>query len=423
MIKKVLIIGSIWPYHQGAARLPGLAKYLAEFGWEPVVLTQPLPGNTKLGFRVVEASYRNMSSSILQRFGFNPKQSIKKQVSRKLGITAKKSFIDFIFLRLQEILDYPDGNKRWKSPAIKAGSRLLKNEDIRAIISVSPPIMSNIIAKELKVKYGIPWIADFPHLWSQNNGYPYSSLRRFFDRRLELRMLSQADRLVTINQPLAAEFSRLHHHKTIHTISHGFDPETLNIPPARLTDKFTITYTGRFGPSIKEPTKLFIALRRLIKNGVIDQERIEVRLFGPPEIWIDADIERYGLSGIAKQYGVVPQEVAFAKQRESQLLLIPKDEQVEQTGMLSLKFFEYLAARRPILAIGGHKDIVDEKLTETGAGRVATTDEEITQALAELYREYRQNGELAYQANEQNIAKYSQRRMAEEFAKVLDNIT
>jgi glycosyltransferase involved in cell wall biosynthesis len=423
MIKKVLIIGSIWPYHRGAARLPGLAKYLAEFGWEPVVLTQPLPDNADLGFQVVEAPYRDISSSILQRFGFNPKQSIKKQVNRKLGITAKKSFTDFIFLRLQEILAYPDGNKGWKSPAIKAGSRLLKNEGIRAIISISPPIMSNIIARKLKVKYGIPWIADFPHLWSQNNGYPYSPLRRFLDRRLELKTLSKADRLVTINQPLAAEFSRLHQRKTIHAISHGFDLDTLNIPPARLTDKFTITYTGSFSPSIKEPTKLFIALRKLIEDGVIDPERIGVRLFGPPEIWIDADIESYGLSGIAKQYGIVPQEVAFARQRESQLLLVPKDEQVEQTGMLSLKFFEYLAARRPILAIGGHKDIVDEKLKETGAGRVATTDEEITQTLGELYREYRQNGQLAYQANEQNVGKYSQRRMAEEFAQVLDDIT
>lgn len=422
-MKKVLIIGSIWPYHQGAARLPGLAKYLAEFGWEPVVLTQPLPGNTGLGFRIVEASYRNMSSSILKRFGFNPKQSIKKQVSRKLGVKTKKSFIDFIFLRLSEVLTYPDANKGWRSSAIKAGSRLLENEDIRAIISVSPPIMSNIIARKLKVKYGIPWIADFPHLWSQNNGYTYSSLRHFFDRRLELKTLSQADRLVTINQPLATEFGRLHHRKTVYAISHGFDPETLNIPPARLTDKFTVTYTGSFSPSIKEPTKLFIALRKLIKNEAVDPKRIEIRLFGPQEIWIDADIERYGLSGIAKQYGVVPQEVAFARQRESQLLLIPKDEQVQQNGMLSLKFFEYLAARRPILAIGGHKDIVDEKLKETGAGRVATTDEEITQALEELYREYLQNGKLAYQANEQYIGKYSQLRMAEEFTQALDNVT
>ena len=165
-----------------------------------------------------------------------------------------------------------------------------------------------------------------------------------------------------------------------------------------------------------------MTLHKLIKKGVIDPERVEIRLFGPPEIWIDADIERYRLSGIAKQYGVVPQEVAFARQRESQLLLIPKDEQVGQTGMLSLKFFEYLAARRPILAIGGHKDIVDEKLKETGAGRVATTDKEITQVLKELYREYLQNGKLAYRANEQNIGKYSQRRMAEEFAQVLDNV-
>lgn len=421
-MKKVLIIGSIWPYHKGAARLPGLAKYLSEFGWEPVVLTQPLPKDVKPGFRVVEVPYKNRLDSFLQLCGLNPKQSIKKQFNQKLGIKSKKSFMDFIFLRLREVLHYPDAEKGWKSPAIKAGSRLLEEENIEAIISVSPPIINNLIARELKTNYGVPWLADFPHLWSQNNGYPYSFIRHFFDRRLELKTLSKTDIMVTINQPLAGQLRALHRYKTVPAISHGFDPKTVNIPPAKLTDKFTITYTGSFSPNIKEPTKLFKAIRKLIDGGIIDPKKVEVRLYGPPEIWIDSDIQKYGLSGIAKQYGVVPQEIAFARQRDSQLLLVPKDEQLQQTGMLSLKFFEYLAARRPILATGGHKDIVDDKLAETGAGTVATTDDDIAQSLKELYREYLKTGELSYHAKENSIEKYSQRGMAEEFAKLLNSL-
>ena len=44
-MKKVLIIGYLWPYcrHQGGSpRTLGLVNYLAEFGWHPIVLTPPL---------------------------------------------------------------------------------------------------------------------------------------------------------------------------------------------------------------------------------------------------------------------------------------------------------------------------------------------------------------------------------------------
>jgi hypothetical protein len=54
-MKKVLILGCIWPYHQkaGVPEVPCLAKYLPEFGWEPIVLTMPLPGNPNLKYRVI----------------------------------------------------------------------------------------------------------------------------------------------------------------------------------------------------------------------------------------------------------------------------------------------------------------------------------------------------------------------------------
>jgi len=50
--RRVLIIGTIWPYHSGGARVPGLAKDVPECGWEPVVLTQPLPADVALPYRV-----------------------------------------------------------------------------------------------------------------------------------------------------------------------------------------------------------------------------------------------------------------------------------------------------------------------------------------------------------------------------------
>jgi glycosyltransferase involved in cell wall biosynthesis len=429
-MKKVLIIGCIWPYHlESGARVPGLAKYISEFGWEPIVLTMPLPGNPNLDYRVIEVPYRDMLKAVLKLLGLDTSKNIRKQVSNKLGVTSKKSFMYFVFRCLRavfrcqrEILAYPDSNRGWKSPAIKAGGELLQKEDIRAIISASPPLMGNLIARELKERYKIPWLGDFPHLWSQNNAYPYSSLRRMFDTRLELKTLSHVDVLTTTSEPLAKKLRAMHKGKPVYVITHGFDPDTVNTVPDKVTDKFTITYTGGWHPIFREPSKLFSALQKLILRGAMEPENTEVRFYGNEENWIDSEVEKYGLSGIVKQYGRVPMEVAQAKQRESQLLFNPKWDDPRDPGIHSMKIFEYLAARRSILATGKYKDVVDELLDETGAGICAQSVEDVMQVLEKAYQEYKLKGEVAWRGDESKINNYSHREMARKFAEVLDSL-
>lgn len=424
MMKKVLIIGCIWPFHHRGTgvRVPGLAKYLSDFGWEPIVLTMPLPGEPNLEYRVIEVPYRDMLKAVLKLLGFDTSRSIRKQVSKSVGVTSKKSFIDFAFLRLIEILTYPAPYNGWKSPTIKAAEKLFKNEDINAIISASPPLIGNIIAKKLKERYKIPWLADFPHLWSQNNAYPYSSLRRRFDTRLELKTLSCVDVLTTTSDPLAEKLRVLHKRKMVYVITHGFDPDTVNTQPDKVTDKFTITYTGGWHPVFREPSMLFSALQKLIQRGVMAPEDIEVRFYGDEENWIDSEVERYGLSGIVKQYGRESMQVAQAKQRESQLLFNPKWDEPNHPGIHSIKLLEYLAARRPIVATGKYKDVVDELLYETCAGICASSVEEVEHVLEKAYHEYKLKGEVAWHGAESRINNYSHREMARRFAHVLDNL-
>ncbi len=428
-MKKVLIIGTIWPYQPGAARVPGLAKYLHEFGWEPIVVTPPLGAKPDVQFRIMETGYKSALDFWLRlfRLNSNASTSVREQVKQRLGVKSQKSIrrslIDFTFTRLLEIIDYPDLNRGWKRPAIRAGRELFQKEDIKAIISSSPPIMGNLIARELKERYKIPWLADFPHIWSQDDvSLSYSSLRRMFDRRLELKTLAKADALTTTSEPLAAKMRTLHKEKPIYAITHGFDPDTVNTPPDKLTDKFTITYTGTFAPVLREPTMLFAALKSLLAKGIMEQDKVEVRFYGQEASWIDDEVEKYGLTGVVKQYGKVPMPVAQAKQRESQLLFNPKRNDPQEAGIHSIKILEYLAARRPILAIGRYRDVVDELLTETGSGVCASSVEETVQVLERAYQEYRGKGEVAWHGEESKINNYSHREMASKFSQILDHL-
>ncbi|MBI3041143.1 MAG: glycosyltransferase [Chloroflexi bacterium] len=423
-MKKVLIIGFLHPLtlSGGSFRTLPLASYLPEFGWEPVVLTPLLLEKRQLPFRVVETPYRDVLVFWKKLFGFKLDEDIKMQVKNRFGTDSKTSVVDFFLTRAGEILNYPDSHRGWQRFALEAGNNLLEHEKIDAMISCHPTI-SHIIASNLKAKHRIPWLADFPDLWSQNHNYSYSSLRKAIDKRLEKKTLSMADVLTTVSEPWAEELRALHKGKPVYTVTHGFDPLQVNIPPVKLTDKFTITYTGTIYRGKQQPSRLFAALRDLISDETIDPVDVEVRFYGSKHDWLDKEIKQYGLSNIVKQYGVVPRQAAIIKQRESQLLLFLDWDDPQEKGVYTGKIYEYLGTRRPTLATGGAADdVVAELLNKTKAGKQAATVEDIKQTLKNLYREYKLKGDLAYNSIDSEINKHSHREMARKFSAILDRL-
>jgi hypothetical protein len=434
-MKKVLIIANLF---HASPRIPGLAKYLPEFGWQPIILTTPLGEDPHLryagppadfiksGVRIIETPTSVVLGFWKKLFGFNSREDVGEQIKTKFNLTFEKPsyrFLSWLYRKGQAIVNYPDAETGWKPYAVEAGDELLQNEDIDAMISSSSPVTSHLIARELKIKHKLHWVADLRDLWTQNHTYGYGPLRMSFERKLELKTLSAADALVTVSALWSEELSRLHKGKTIHTITNGFDPDKLSKGLIDLTSKFTITYTGLIYTGKQDPSKLFAALHDLISNGTINPRDIEVRFYGPKIEWLPREIEGYGLSEIVKHYGPVPRESSFEKQKESQLLLLFNWNDHRVRGWYPLKIFEYLAAQRPILAAGGFgDDVVEKLLDETKAGVYAPTTEDIKSALKELYLEYIEKGKIRYRGEIEKINKYSYREMSRKFAEVFDSL-
>jgi hypothetical protein len=423
-MKKVLIIAYHFPPRPAVASLRpmGLARYFPQFGWEAVILTAALPGRPDPNFDVIETQYRDCLGFGKKLLRLDSQSPLIAQAKNKLKVRSERSPLDFILAAIGGIIAYPDPQKGWRRFAVEAGKDILRRQDIKAMISSSPPETSHIIAKSLKDEFKIPWVADFRDLWTQNYYYLYGPLRKVIERKLELATISMADALVTVSQPWADDLRSLHRQKPVHSIPNGFDPAEVNTTPGNLTGKFTITYTGNLYPGKQSPEPLFAALRDLITVGSMDASDIEVRFYGPEAGWIDKQAERYGLAGMVRQFGVVPREIVMNKQRESQLLLLLKWNDTKRRGVYTAKIFEYLSARRPVLAVGGFPDVVDRLLDETKAGVSGQTAEEIKVLLLRLYREYRSTGVVSYSGDEAETGKYSHREMAKKFAAILDSL-
>ena len=421
-MRKVLLITFHYPPQPaiGGLRPRALAKYLPDYGWEAIVLTPRLQDAKRQGAQFIETGYRDVLQDIKVKFGLNPRQALHQQW--RLPLSTKrdtKLFHTRAIDWLKPWLAYPDTAKGWIPLACDAIAEFDKREHVDAILTTSPPESCHIIGARAKKLLGCPWIADFRDLWTQNLAQSkHGSLR--LRVRLEKKTLAASDALVTVSDPWRARLAERYAAKPIYTITNGFDPDDFQNRPQRLTGHFSITYAGQLYQGKRDPGPLFEVLSELIGEQALPPDQVRVRFYGPPEPWLPELIARYGLQEVVELNKVVGREEALQREMESQILLLLGWSDPKETGQHSGKLFEYLGARRPILAVGGSRGVLTDVLEETHAGIHALSKMQLRKSVLAMYHEFRESGRVHYHADPEAVEQYSHRQMARKFADVLD---
>ncbi len=422
-MRKFLLIAFAYPPLEivGAVRPAALAKYLPQFGWEPVVVTPKIQDAKRQSQLIVETEYRDVLEEWKARLSFDRKRGLHEQFNLPV---ANKPGSELPHTRLlgwmKYLLTYPDPFKGWIPFALAAVEEVRRqNPGIAAIVTTSPPISCHLIGRRAKTILGCPWIADLRDLWTQNLG---DRTPHFLETGLEKRTLGAADALVTVSDPWASRLQQRYPNRKIWTITNGFDPDDFRSPSPPLTRDFTITYTGRLYEGQRDPTMLFEALGDLLKEGVIPASDVRIRFYGTIEPWLPALVEKFGLTTMVELHGHTPRKEVFEHQRESQLLLLLPWSDPSETGHHSAKLFEYLAAARPVLAVGGSRGVLTQALGEANVGVHALSKAQVREFLIAAYAGYKEHGCVPYSGNRQGIDQYSHPEMARRFAHVLDSV-
>jgi len=425
--RRVLIVSYHFPPRPSIAalRIRGLAKYLPEHGWVPVILTAAYSSDSESPFNVVQTHYPGDAMSSLKRKIFlTPDKGFQEQIGLPRawrGAKGKEGIVSKIIKHVKSIIAYPDDEKGWYPFAVSEADNLIKNGQFDALISSAAPYTCHLIAKTLKSGHDLPWIADFRDLWTQNHYYSYGLLRHFFEKKLELKTLSLADALVTVSDPLAQKLESLHKDKRVVTITNGFDSDDVATLP--LTKEFSITYTGQIYTGKQDPKLLFQAISELIVEGSIAESQIRVRFLGGSPYWLEQEVKKYNLARIVEIQPRAPRDIALSMQRESHVLLLLNWSDPAELGVYTGKIFEYLAAQKPILAVGGPGGVVAELLNHTGVGVHVASLDKLKVLLGSWYQEYITKGRVTYCGNWDEVKKFSHREMARKFAELLNNVT
>ncbi len=92
------------------------------------------------------------------------------------------------------------------------------------------------------------------------------------------------------------------------------------------------------------------------------------------------------------------------------------------SGIYSGKIFEYLGTKKNILIAPNDKDVIEELINYTNAGKLANTPEEMADVLMNWYKEWEVNGFIAYNGIESNINEFTREHQANKMKNFINKI-
>ncbi len=378
MMKKVLIITYYWPPSGGAGvqRWLKFAKYLPELGWQPIILTvdpkyASYPQRDESLSAEVGSNCQVYTTKSFELYNLYKLISGKKEVpyggfanESKEGLFQKISK----FLRGNFLL--PDPRKGWNKYALKKAAELINEFKIDTVVTTSPPHSTQLIGLKLKQQFNIRWIADLRDPWTDiyyYNQFHHTALARQMDKNYERKVVENADMLITVSEDVKrifAEKSELPIAAKTVVIPNGFDEDDFRITNIPTETKKIITYTG----TISEAYDVDCLLEALCLLSEDSKSQLLVRFVGKVPSSVVTKFRSTGLEVELVGYVDHAKSIEYLFRSDLLLLVIPKVK--NNQGILTGKFFEYLASQKQILAIGPIDGDLAKIIQETQCGKL-----------------------------------------------------
>lgn len=380
--KQVLLITYYWPPGGGSGvhRWLRFSKYFAENNCRLHVYS---PSNA--GWPVLdEALKKEIAPEIIEvkKSIFEPHRWLeKKKGQKKIGVgfvqDGESSLVQKLIIWIRGNLFIPDARVFWIKPSYRFLKKYLKQHpEITTIISSGPPHSMHVIGLKLKRKLKIRWIADFRDPWTQIDFYQDLKIGARADRRqkkLEKACLQEADEVITVSNACAEGLEQIAK-REVKVITNGYDFPSFDEQDFPRDKEFTIAHFGSM-PASRNPEVLWRVIAQLIDTHPEIKEKLRIKLVGSVDFTVFESLKKYGLQEHLDYQAMVTHAESIALQRKTQVLLLVANNSGNVKGILTGKFFEYLGARRPILAIGQSGSDLEDAVVNTNCGAFADFDD------------------------------------------------
>ncbi len=425
-MKNVLMIAYFFPPlgGPGVQRVQKFVKYLPLYDWNPTVLTvkpiEYIAYDKTLLEEIGDVAVHRTGSFDLMRLLYifekiRANGLKKKKIYTSIRGRTRKYFGDVFPI---------DSKIGWLPFAYSKGKKILKAKNINAIYATIGPFTSAIAAYNLAKKFKLPLIVDYRDLWTGKPDITYfSKWHKKFSIDWERRILQFANTVI-----INTDFSR----KKIQTlfpeiqtskfkvIYNGWDKT--DFPNIKREDerKIIFSYTGGFYGE-RTPYFFLDVLKELLKKKLLP-DNIEFRFIGNYFKDIEKMLKDNRLRKVIKIVTQVSHQESIVHLLQSDFLLLFIAKRKSEI-VLPAKIFEYLAAKKPILAMIPEKGEAAKLIKENNAGLISEIDDEkaIMQNILKMIDLHKSNkAESFFDLNLNDYNKYERKHLTKQLSNILN---
>ncbi|WP_229429797.1 MULTISPECIES: glycosyltransferase [unclassified Massilia] len=408
----VLLVAFHFPPQRGSSGIQRTLKFsqhLPQLGWKPLVLS---------------AHRRAYAASSDDQMGDVPADLVVRRPfaldsGRHLAIRGR-------YLRPTAL---PDRWVTWLFGAVPAGLKLIREFRPRVIWSTYPIPTAHLIGYTLKRLSGLPWIADMRDPMTEKNT-PENRMVWHAYRWVEKLTVRNCTRLV-FTTPGALALYRARYPEVpasrFRLIENGYDEDdfvraTANYQPAPRGDgPLVLLHSGIIYPLERDPTPMLAALGELRREGLVGPDKLRVVLRAAVhEDLLNRLIEQFGLQGLVMLEPPIPYRAALAEMLDADGLLVMQA--AHCNAQIPAKLYEYMRARRPILALTDPEGDTAATMRKAGLDTIARLDdkEDIKSGLMRFVGLLREGKAPLPPENASQF--YSRRSRSEQLAALLDEV-
>lgn len=417
----------------GVQRVLKFVKFLPSFGWRPIVLTArdadyPTLDPTLLD--EVPSEARVVRSRIFEPYAVYRRLTGKSNVSHlDVAILTRGEQGQRPAERLAEWVRrtffIPDARIGWLPFAVATGLPLARSREVRVIVSSAPPYTCHLIGYWLHRLTGKPWVADFRDSWVDWVSAPKRrGLARRVDLALEGLVLRKASRVVTVSHGVREDLLGRHpecRDSRWSLIYNGYDADDfVGIQPTPRDERMTFLYSGSlYGP--RHPGTLLRGLEELRRSAPELVRQLRFRFVGRIAEPIGEEIERT-LGDSAQILDYLPHRQAVAELLAADVAVLIIDDMPASKGVLTGKLFEYIGARKPILALSPPEGEAARLILQNRCGWVVAPGDVqgAARTIRSAYDAWR-NGALPRPSVE-FAARFERRALTKQLASLLDEL-
>ncbi len=422
---KALIITYYWPPAGGSGvqRWLKFVKYLRDFNIEPVVYTvknpkyalndDSLQNEIPEDIKILRQPIRE-PNSLLSMF------KSKQQQTSAGFLNSEPTFLEKQLQYIRANFFIPDARKLWIKPSVKYLKSYLKVHPVDVIITTGPPHSLHLIGMQLKENLNIKWIADFRDPWTDIDYFhqlPLTEKSKLKHGILEKEVVQNADTVLVVGKTMKETYRK--YNRNIHIITNGFDTDEKETG-INLDEKFTLTHIGMMNAD-RNPGVLWEVLGELVVENTGFAQDLMIQFIGKVAPEVNKSLEKNHLIKNTRFIEYVPHQKVTEYQKSAQVLLLAVNNVPAAKGIITGKIFEYLQAKRPVLAIAPKDGDLAEIIHKTSSGNVVDFEDkkQLKEVIIGLYHRYKQHDLFV---NSKNIEQYHRKKLTGELVRIIKTL-